>query len=278
MYIVKHAGKKLYRTFLRSLILLFILGAGFISFKLATSLLLPPKLEEVEVFRPIDDLHTTTRASLDDVSKNLIYSWDEEEGEIHSMVLEIFHCGEGKLYYITIPVSSQVNLSDALYRKLALVNPVVPQVMKLSTLSSYFSKNTLYDYGVLVVEELLELKLSYYTVIPRDKYEEMFISKMPEQDGKGYPKQVFTRDYKKFIGTLTSEELIEGYIDALYDIATSNLALVDKRKYIENYGKLKLDDVTFELLKGENRNSGYYIETGVAALQIAGYTKVVAGN
>lgn len=285
---MKRAGKLFLRGFMKSsLIILFLLIIGIISYQAVTKLFHIPVKETLVAFRSDSKQRSITEASLDDVSKNLIYCWDEEKGEITKLVLEIFHCGEGKLYYITIPARTQVTLSASLYKKLTLVNPSLPQVMKLSALSSYFPEDTVFHYGVLVLEDVLGLPLSYYTVVPQMLYSTMFISRSMDIDGltlddllmhsagNNYtsgPIEAFSKEYMTHLHTLTTEEALEAYLTQLYEELTSNLTLSDKFNYVDSYRKLSLKDISFEQIPGVDKNSGFYIEFSSAIGQLSDYT------
>src|SRR5690606_12571876 len=92
-----------------------------------------------------------TKAVIEDISKNLIFHFNDETGEIHNILLEIFHLQEKRMRYITIPVRTQFTMSETLYRKLVMVHPTIPQVIRLSNITKYFDKDMVYDYGTLIV-------------------------------------------------------------------------------------------------------------------------------
>lgn len=210
------------------------------------------------------DQKIITAASIDAVSKNLIYCIDEDTGEITGLILEIFHCTNKKLSYITIPVKTQFTMSEELYQQLILIQPVIPQFIKVSGITKYFPSDTVYEYGVLLAEDLLGIKISYYTVVPGDIYETVFRTG-DRGTGKEYPAEVFTEEFKDFLHTLHTEEELIGYIKELYKSLRSNLNLAGKLNYIESYLQTPMKNISFDVIEGQDSNSSYTIDPELAA-------------
>jgi hypothetical protein len=220
------------------------------------------------------DTGSITEASVDDISKNLIFSYDEKTNEINKLVLEIFHCKNKKLTYITIPLRTQLTMSDSLYRKLILIHAEIPQMMKLSSISKYFDEETIFPYSVLMIEDLLDIDISYYTALPKSTYDTIFTEKKAPQKDKendaSIPVESFTDEYIEFIKTLDTEDKISDYIEEIYPTVQSNLDLSQKMNYLESYHKTPISSISFELIKGNDRNSAYEIDSDLAARQLGG--------
>ncbi len=270
--------KKAWRMFIRGLaksliFMCILLGVGVLSYKAVLHLLhIPVKQPEV-IAEPAFKQKDITTAALDDISKNLIFCVDEDKGDITKLLLEIFHCADQKLYYITIPVNTQFTMSDTLYRELVLVDPAIPQVIKFSGIMNYFPEDKAYDYGVLLLEDLLDLKVSYFTVMPESVYHSIFVT-----DSSDTPKEIFTGEYKEYIQTLKTEKKVTDYLDRFYDTVTSNLSLTDKKKYVESYLELSVEDISFELIAGDQTNSAFLVDTAGAAGQLAAMTGGIPRN
>lgn len=205
-----------------------------------------------------------TVPQIDDISKNLIYVVDSNTGELKHLLLEIFHCEEKRMKYITIPIRTQITLSEALYQKLTLVHPAIPQVMKLSAMAEYFDKDVIYDYCLLILQELIAIEISYYTVIPEDIYNTMFTS-------KDDTKSAFLSEYKEFLRSIKTSEDLKAYIEGIYPKFISNLTLFEKTNYFESYLQTPLNNITFDLINGNDKNSAYYIDRTLAKKQIEDY-------
>ena len=163
------------RGFLQSFfIVAILLTAGIVGYQTTMRLwTIPEKQPEVTV-SPEPTPGLITAASVDEVSKNLIFCYDSETGVISKLVLEVFHCERKQLTYLTIPMSTQFTMSDTLYRKLNVIMPSIPQMLRLSAMVRYLDASVIFDYGVLMVEDMLGVKISYYTVLPIELYQSIF--------------------------------------------------------------------------------------------------------
>lgn len=281
----KSAGKIFARGFIWSFIIIFaMLIVGVISYGIVMHVwnVPEPVQEELIPTRQQEDA-SITEPVIEAISKNLIFHFDDETGEIKNMLLEIYHLEEKRMQFITIPIRTQFTMSDSLYRKLVLVDPTIPQVIRLSNITKYFDKDTVYDYGVLLAEDLLGVDISYYTAIPGSVYKSIFISKkfadekrntstseMIGNDGD-LTYEVFSDDYVAFLKSMKTTEELSDYIEVIYPSLQSNLSLFGKMNYVEGYSKTSLTNVTFDLIQGINQNSAYVIDQALAKQQIESY-------
>lgn len=275
------AGKLFLKGLLKSFIgVTLLLGVTLISYHFVSRLFYIPEEEKTVSAGHTEGEEAIIRASVDDISRNLIFCVDEQ-GEVRRLLLEVFHCEQGRLYYLTIPTETGITMSDSLYRRLILVNPSVPQLLKLSGITEHFPKESAYAYGVLLVEELLKIKMSYYTVMPAPTYDKIFQTEEPTEtvgeagEGKGqtiYPREIFSEGFISVIQHIRTEEELQRYIEELYEEIESNLSLEDKMNYFDSYLKLAPARITFELLAGEPKNSGYVPDGDKVAEQLARIT------
>jgi len=274
-------GKIFLKRFMQSfLIVSVLLVAGILTYKITMNNWQETAKEDVQEDQEETIQESITQASVDDISKNLIYCYNQETNEITKLVLEIFNSKEKKLTYITIPMRTQLSMSYTLYHKMIAVHPEMPQLLQLSVITKYLNEATVFDYGVLMIEDLLNLKISYYTVIPQETYDTIFVSKMLEDSKESgstlntpsvastLPVEVFTNEYKELLTTIKSTGELRNYIENLYQSVQSNLALPDKLSYVESYSNSTLSDVTYELIEGKNKNSAYLIDSDLAAQQL----------
>ncbi|MGB4658810.1 MAG: hypothetical protein WBI07_06515 [Mobilitalea sp.] len=271
----QRVGKMFLKGFVKSFFIVLILfGVGALTYTVAMNFFgtsddyVVIKTEEEAKSEPI------TTASVDGVSKNLIYCYDDDSGKITKIVLEVFHCENRRMTYITIPLRTQYTMSNILYRKLALVQPDIPQVIMLSTLSEYLNSDIVYDYGVLIMEDLLDIEVSYYTAIPMSIYKTIFVeeNQASEEGVDDLPFERFSNDYLNFLKTMQTQEEISTYIEEVYPNIISNLTVTDKMNYLESYCNTPIDNISFALMEGENKNSAYIIDRALAARQIAELT------
>lgn len=272
----KTAGRMFIRGFVRSFFIIMILfSVGALGYMATVYFWRSPKEDAIEAYQKEPDSASISLASVDDVSKNLIYCYNEETHEIVKMVLEIFHCKDKKMTYITIPVRTQFTMSNNLYKNMILVNPEIPQVMKLSTMPKYLEPEVIFDYGVLIVEDMLGIDISYYTAIPQTTYETMFSEKGQRKSDsedistdKLLPIETLSDDFMKQVKKLNTSEKLADYITEIYPSFQSNLSLQDKLKYLDCYMETDKSSITFEMIQGNNKNSAYFIDYGLAAIRL----------
>ena len=276
------AGKIFLKGLLKSFIsIALVLGAAVLSYHAVFRLFHIPEVEGVSA-SPIRQQKRITTATIDDVSKHLIFCVGDD-GEVIKLLLEVYHCAQKRMSYFTIPIETRITMSDTLYKELILVNPSVPQIMKLSVITKHFPEETAYEYGVLLVEELLNIRMSYYTIVPLGIYESVFQTEGPVEDrkepGSGqvevervYPKEIFSKKFMSKIQEFQTEEDLRIYLEEVYEEIESNLSLDAKMNYVDSYLKLPPGNITFELIAGKKTNSAYVIDRSKAAEQLARIT------
>jgi len=278
------------RGFIQSFfIVAILLGIGVLTYQATMFFGKNSKQDAVVAYKEQPTPMPINVASVDDISKNLIYCYNEDTYEISKIVLEIFHCEKKQLTYITIPTRTQFTMSDSLYRKLILVHPEIPQMIKLSVISSYLDKDKVFDYGVLMVEDILGIEISYYTAIPQATFDTIFKeeyiipeegtpvvdTKVENDEEQPVPVEVFTKDYIKMISKLGTAEEVSTYIEKMYVTIQSNLSVMDKMNYLESYCDTLFENISFERIKGEDLNSSFVIDQEGATRRL---TELTAKN
>lgn len=276
----KSFGKMFIKGFLKSFfIVAILLGAGVLGYKATIHLWQAPQEEAIIAYQNETIPERITQASVDAVSKNLIYCYDEETNEITRIVLEIFHSENKQLTYLTIPMRTQLNISDSLFRKLTVANPETPQVLQLTAINNYLEGEAIFEYGVLIIEDLLGIKISYYTAMAQSIYETIFESTYIKEanddrntsfndSSTALPVETFTKQYKKAIKAFKASGDIKEYIEKLYPDLQTNLPLSSKLKYLDSYRGIQLEQISFELIKGNDKNSAFFLDVGPAAKQL----------
>ncbi|CUH91910.1 hypothetical protein [Herbinix luporum] len=270
----KSAGKLFATGFLKSfLFFVFFFAVSLLSYRLVVHFLDIEDGGYEEFIPPVEKQQPITEARLDDVSKHLIYCVDEDDGSIKKIVLEILDCKKVKLFYITIPIKTKLTLSDSLHSKLVLIKPSIPQFLKLSAITGYIPKEIAYEYGVLIIEELLNIQISYYSVVPSSLYETVFTGKnnINNSSEDGYPKEVFSDGFIEFLHSIDTETQLRSYIKDIYNMIYSNLSYEDKLNYMETYLKIQGKDIHFDLIAGTDSNSAYTIDYSKASMQLKSY-------
>jgi hypothetical protein len=274
------AGRLFIRGFVQSFfIVVILLGAGILGFRLTKYFLELPGEEAIVAYQGETVPESITVATIDDISKNLIYCYDEDTNEIIKIILEVFHCEDKKLTYITIPIRTRLTISDALYQDLVLVQPAIPQVMHLSSMVNYYDSETVLEYGVLIIEDLLDIDISYYTAIPQTTYDMIFTEKtiIPEESSafsdiattkETIQVEAFREEYMEFLKTIQTEEELSTYIEQIYPSFQSNLSVAQKMNYLESYCLTPLKNIFFDIIRGNDSNSAYMIDHELVKQQL----------
>jgi len=260
----KKAVRKFLYIFLNSiLIILAFMVTGFISYKLTL-------LYYDNFGGPKDDKTASIISELygevevTEVPKNLIYAVGEDK-ELKAVVLEIFNTKTNNMDYITIPLKSQFTLSNELYQKLCASGCDVPQIMKLSRMDDYFSDETMYEYGIIMIEDLLDVDINYYTAVPADEFKKMFKQRDAvvayADDGtqmQSYYEWHLKKSYIKKIAAFKEEEY-EDYIKEISDFCESNLNIKSKLEYAKSYVNINPNLIYEHSLYGKLNNSDFEI-------------------
>lgn len=168
---------------------------------------------------------------VEEVSKNLILS-QTDDGEINHIVLGIFNTTTENLDYITIPEDTRFTISNELYQKLCNAGSEAPQIIRLEDADQYFSESTLYGYMVVLLEDMLGMNIGYYTVIPEERFDEVF-SKTPTTDG--YNVYTISQGFLGETSSLSDEESLKEFLKEEAENYKSSLSLQGKYEYISGY-------------------------------------------
>ncbi|MDK2808140.1 MAG: hypothetical protein PWP24_874 [Clostridiales bacterium] len=200
-----------------------------------------------------------------DVSKNLIYAMGDD-GKLKAVVLEIFNTNTHNMDYITIPMKSEFTLSNDMYQKLYSSGCDVPQIMKLSHLTNYFTGKTMYKYGTIMIEDLLGIDISYYTVVPVQKFKVMFKQRDAAlaYDSDGNPMQSYYewKIKKTFVKKISGldEEAFRTYVKELATFCESDLNTKSKLEYADDYAKVTPELLYTHSLYGSLTNDDFVID------------------
>lgn len=189
----------------------------------------------------------------DTVGKNLILAVNEDNGKIQKIVIEICNKNTGNLDYITVPNDIEFTISYDLYKKLASANGEIPQIICMKKIHQYFQGENMYQCAQLLLEDVMDISFSYYTVIPSGIYKDMF------RTVKASGMQKWKAGYQKEMETLTSTEDYAAFWKKYYEKVQSNLSEDKKNTYSETYMKAVPDQVAFSIVSGEESDNGFVL-------------------
>ena len=144
-----------------------IIAVGFASYKISYMVLSNNSENVGTSSNEIKDI--VEEAQTDEISKNLIYV--SNDNKISHLMLEICNTKTNNMDYITIPVGTDYTIPTEMYQKLSTVNQEIPQIIRIGRLKQYFQNDEdAYGYGELIIEKMLGVKISYYTVLDQETY------------------------------------------------------------------------------------------------------------
>ena len=281
-----NVAKVFFISLMKSILLIISFCVGFGSYKISYTILSDNGGNVGTSKGDIEDI--IEDAQTDEISKNLIYVTDEDR--ITNMMLEICNTKTNNMDYITVPVRTEYTIPATMYQKLCTVNQEIPQIVRMGRLKSYFSNSEdAYGYGELIVEKMLGIKISYYTVLDQETYDSHYTKKMtkvrfrqdtdqatatPGPDGvvpSSQTKRVNERisvassTYIKQLKDISGDqEKIAENIKQQYERVESNLTVYNKIGYIECYEKMNVDYFHYWGVPGTFNNKVFTVDTKAA--------------
>ncbi|MBO4396011.1 MAG: LytR C-terminal domain-containing protein [Eubacterium sp.] len=188
-------------------------------------------------------------------SSNLIYSYNENDGQIGAMMLELFDQNTKNMSYVTIPTNTQITISQALYQELLKVNGSLPQVMRLTDIQTYFTGDVAYEYGIRILQDTLPVDIGYFTAMPDSKFK-IYYEYGVGREGCYSPTNAYITSMKK----CTTKSDMDDMITDLWDEQISDITLSQKLNYSESLAKVNWDFVHVYCLKGNDDGSVFTID------------------
>lgn len=246
----KNAVVFFFKSLLKSfLVIVSVLAVGVISYKISYQVL--SQMVEDGKIDPTDIKIETQIdvAKTDEISKNLIYVVDEKQNITHLM-LEICNTNTCNMDYVTIPVKTDYIIPTKMYQKLCVVDEEIPQIIRMTKLRKYFanlSDEDAYGYAELIMERLLGIDISYFTVISEDVYESHYEEKSmtttyekvtgrrdsSSEEATEEPEEVQSDSQESYRGSVTMDVSVASktYLNQMAAIAADKKKIVD---YIED--------------------------------------------
>ena len=187
--------------------------------------------------------------SLDRNVCNAIYSYNDKDFVIEDIILEFFNSESGKIDYVTIPGNAKMNISKDLLKKLKGYGYNVSASVQVRKLVSIFGERDAYQFGQLIIEDALGIKISYYTVFKMNilsKYfvegtKEFYVPSISLVNKQKYSVYELSESYK------TKCDQVENDISTLMELGykdlKSNFILENKLSYVPFYDNSDIEKV-----------------------------------
>lgn len=280
------------------LVICSVLAVGVISYKISYEVLSQQakqgkiEVNEQEIEEILEEAETL------ELSKNLIYVVDDKKNITH-MMIEICNTTTGNMDYVTVPVKTDYIIPAKMYQKLCVVDEEIPQIVRISKLRKYFADledEQAYGYAELIMEKMLGVDITYYTVISEELYESHYeevkattsfekistasattetSEETEEKEQKGYTASVTMKlsvaseAYLQQMADMNGDrEKIVEYIKGQYaqeDKVQSNLTVYSKIAYIETYEKMNAEYYHYWGIPGTFNGNIFTIDTSSAS-------------
>lgn len=217
------------KTFLKAMgIIVLLLAVGVASYFL--TILFYKTTERIErstQYEHVIDIDVGSESS------NLIYSVEEDTKQIRAVVLELFDKETGNLDYVTIPNKTQISLSPKKYQEYMEISSQVPQIVTLRDINEYFTGDVAYEYGILLLQEELNVEIGYFTAMDSEEFNKRFDKK----DGAFIPSE----EYLDTVSGYKDEDAMKDFIEKEWDILISDITLSQKQQYASGLIKVNRD-------------------------------------
>lgn len=215
----KSVFKIVLQTFLKAMgIIVLLLAVGVASYFL--TILFYKSTERVErstQYEHVIDIDVGSESS------NLIYSVDKDTKQVKAIVLELFDKETGNLDYVTIPNKTQISLSTKKYEEYMEISSQIPQIVTLRDINEYFTGDVAYEYGILLLQEELNVEIGYFTAMDSEEFNKRFDKK----EGAFIPSE----EYLDTVSGYKDEDAMKDFIEKEWDILISDITLSQKQQY-----------------------------------------------
>lgn len=236
------------RSFLKTIgIMILFLAIGVGSYYL--TMFYYSKTDKVE--RSTAYTHVIT-VNVGNESSNLIYSFDSKTKKIKAMVLELFDQNTKNMTYVTIPASTQISLSGDTYTELVKASKKVPQVVKMSNLNEYFTGDVAYEYGILMLQDAMDIDIGYFTAVPSELFDRYF-QKKSETEPLYMPSKTALQEIK-------DADDIEDLLDEHWEELISDTTLAQRTKICYALAQVNPDYIRVHGVYGKKSGKDFVLD------------------
>lgn len=189
-------------------------------------------------------------------SSNLIYAYNESDGHITAMLLELFDQDSKNMTYVTVPINMQIEMTQATYAEVLKANTSIPQVVRLGDVPSYFGGDVAYEYGIMILQDAVPVDIGYFTAMPDTKFN-VYYEYEAKKPGCYNPTEAFISSMKK----CTTKSDMDEMIADLWDEQISDITLSQRQNYSEALSKVNWDFVHIYAMKGSEEDGVFYVNS-----------------
>lgn len=192
---------------------------------------------------------------------DLIYAVNPENGSVEQLILEDLDCVNGVLRYLCIDPGISYTVSGSLFRSLANGNATMPQYVTFSKIYTYYGSEKAYDAGRRILEEMLGIKIDYYTAVPLSDFMSVFET-ADYENGRAASVHVSKR---QVFGENGGTEEFSGFAAERLKNAESSRSMAEREIYAGIYGSLDENNILFLTAPVKKNNESMTMDTSTAA-------------
>lgn len=237
--------------------IIFLAGVGIGSYVLIQNLF---KAETSVMEIDEDEQLIAVDATIDNQAVNLIY--EVHNNKIIQVLIEIFNSDIKNIDYITMPGNTELGLSADVEKKLEKYDiDIKENSIRVDELTKEYSNNA-FQFGQIIIGDVLDLDISYYTVVEKKDYVKYFVTDDREfylgKQKYNYEMQVLSETFKTRLRQFDVDlnQIIEdGYRDML-----SSLNMNNKKEYVSSFKQVDVDRIYNWHLIGEEVYGRFVID------------------
>jgi hypothetical protein len=170
------------------------------------------------------------------------------------MLLELFDQGTKNMTYVTVPINTQVTLSQETYQELIKANAQIPQVINLKDINTYFKGDVAYEYGIMILQDALPVDIGYFTALPKEKFNVCYEFNTKKENCFS-PTDSYISSMKK----CTTESDMNDMLESLWEDQISDLTQSQKLNYAKDLAQVNWDLAHMYVLKGSEEGGVFTI-------------------
>jgi hypothetical protein len=197
---------------------------------------------------------------------NLIYSMNVNNNIVNGAILEFFDITTGKIDYVTVPDNIKITVDKDTIEEIGQYGYLIEDTISLKNLIDIFGQKNAYQFGQILLEKALGIKISYYTVF-QDKIlakyfvknrREFYLDVNKKKEKYSYEMYEISETYKTKCeeDELKPKELIE----EAYKELESNYIKENKYFGLEGYEKAEMNKIYYWHLVGNKKYNQFVCE------------------
>lgn len=170
-----------------------------------------------------------------------------------------------KLSFVYVPGDTKFEMSNDLYKSLAVSQTQIGQTVTTAYIYRYFKSENGLIAGTLMFNEYLGTDIEHYLYMPEEAVNAVFTK---SDDG------TFSLNANLYENMVNGDgAVMENIIDNNYKANYSDMSRAKLKRLCDEIGNINSQDITFSTIPGQQKNGGYFIDTDNAVMTLYGGSK-----